>query len=284
MILNIQLNNFQFSANLLEFFSRRLETEIITRKIQMELYIANTKNVATYGNFREKTAEHFKNFNCKPEWRAFIGFCLMWTTTISYSRIMRKRLESVQTFLSKNVTLRLPKSAKNYYNYTYNSLQTDSGILFSFSISESVGRTQLLIDCFRDSVYDCGLLNMSKNKCSTFLNAYEITFDKSEEPYLLIMKENEESNNSIKLLGKIKLMEIQNKTLDFIMNNMVETTINNFDFNMDQHLYKWQRLNLKLALYNKYPELMNLQKTDRDKHIQENMEILAKLAMERFSE
>lgn len=167
------------------------------KHVNMTLNINNAPSHATYGKRWSLVSKYVNSINCEPEWKPFITFCLMWTATLArecplnclarypeYSNIKGEiRFETVIKLRSK--------TKPDNYEFKYDSrrdsqIRDIERIHFKIEISDQKCNLPLvkLIDKFRSNLpYE-----LEDLPCKTFLTPFNLTWDKSEDPYILKFK------------------------------------------------------------------------------------------------
>lgn len=131
------------------------------------------------------TNKHIDNIQCKPEWKPFIIFCLMWATTTSKvpkSTQLRPRRSSFQ----ENVVIQLlAEKEPEDYEYEYNSCLIkdwkDDHVILAIEISPAFEKPSRLIDAFEY------MLPYKERRlpCKKCMKAFRLRWNKTEDPYLL---------------------------------------------------------------------------------------------------
>lgn len=163
---------------------RQIIVELSITNVPLNLNLLELSNIANV---------HFKQFQCDEAWKPTIGFCLMWATVRihpdrfvhSDTIIRRGRLISK---LTRNVILKIrSEQPVNNYEYTYTSPIGQTYVHFKFKTEPCILHPLKIVDAFRATIPP----ELKNYPCKYFMKNYNLDWDKSEDPYILIMKENE---------------------------------------------------------------------------------------------
>lgn len=159
----------------------------------MDIEMENIPSAYSYEDKWALTAKHVKYMKCIPEWKAFISFCLMWSTTMAHPNLINHSEPNPTKWnISSKLDLGLyikvisEKEPENFeFEYDSKLAQFPNEPDFKFKISinncSCPKPFYRLIDALRQTIaYELGSLS-----CKSFLTPYNLCWDKSEEPYIL---------------------------------------------------------------------------------------------------
>lgn len=170
------------------------------KHVEMEIEIKDVTTPYKYEALWALTAKHVDYMRCIPEWKPFISFCLMWSTTIAQPKMIDYLKPIPQKWdISSKLDLGLyvkiiSETKPENFEYEYDSklapFFNEPEFKFKVSMSDCLCPKPFsrLIDAFKQNIpYELKHL-----PCRFFFKPYNLYWDKSEDPYILKIKSKQD--------------------------------------------------------------------------------------------